>query len=355
MIIAVKTGLATLALAGAGAASSVEAFATPRAVHLRGTAYEFNNSSRRLAGATIRVAERPALSARVRANGTYDLAVPDRAKITPYIEAPGYHTIYLQTFITAGEDLANVNFQTPTEDIYRALAAILEVPLDANGQLVECAIVSTFSTRNVRDLSFAGFTAYGAHGVPGATASGTPALPAPVYFNESVIPDRSQHSSSKDGGVVWTRVPAGTYRVAAQHPSTKFASFVATCAPGRVVNANPVWGLHELGLRNPASVVASWSGKTLKSLNARRLPAKSVVTVSCTGARCPFKTKTVRPPGSSASLPVGVFRAGQTLEVRVTAHTFDGKVVRYAIGGSGTPRSSTLCVPLGNTKPRARC
>ena len=364
MIIAVKTGLATLALAGVGVAGSVEAVAAARTVHLRGTAYEFNNSSKRLAGATIRVAERPALRARARANGTYDLAVPDRAKVTPYIEAPGYHTIYLQTFTTAGEDLGNVNFQTPTEDIYRALAALLEVPLDANGQLVECAIVSTFSTRNVRDLSFAGFTAYGAHGVAGATASGIPALPAPVYFNESVIPDRAQSSSSKDGGVVWTGVPTGTYTVAAHHPTTRFASLLATCRPGRIVNANPPWGLHELAPPMPASVSAAWSRRgsrlALRSLTARGLPAKAVVTVRCAGSRCPFTARTVRPASGRADLlpvlggAVGGLRAGQTLEVRVTAHAYDGKVFGWAIGATGTPRRVTLCVPLGNTRPR-RC
>ena len=78
-----------------------------------GTAYEFNRVEQRLAGATIRVAERPALSTTTRSDGSYRLAVPDRARITPYIEAPGYRTIHLQTFRTAGEDLADVNFQTP--------------------------------------------------------------------------------------------------------------------------------------------------------------------------------------------------------------------------------------------------
>ena len=71
-------------------------------VHLRGTAYEFNNVKVRPAGATIRVVEFPALSATVAADGTYDLAVPDRAKVTPYIVAAGYRTIPLQTCTTAG-------------------------------------------------------------------------------------------------------------------------------------------------------------------------------------------------------------------------------------------------------------
>ena len=220
--------------------------AAPRTVHLRGTAYEFNNTRHRLGNATIRVAELPRIKVKTRANGTYDLVVPNRAKVTPYIQAAGFHTIYLQTFTTAGANLANVNFQTPSQAIYRALAGLLNVPLDRAGNLKRCAIVSTFSTRNVRNLSFSQFIAYGAHGIAGATASGRPRLPKPVYFNENVVPDRTQRASSKDGGVIWTGVPAGVYTVAAHHPTSRFASFVATCKPGRVVNANPPWGLYEL-------------------------------------------------------------------------------------------------------------
>ena len=137
-----------------------------KTVHIRGTAYEFNNTGVRLGGATIRVAQRPRLHATVGRDGTYDLAVPDRATVTPYIVAAGHHTIFLQTFRTAGVDLDRVNFQTPTEDTYRALAALLAVPLGAGGELRACAIVSTFSTRNVRDVSFRQFTAYGAPVLP---------------------------------------------------------------------------------------------------------------------------------------------------------------------------------------------
>lgn len=217
------------------------------AVTISGTAYEFNNTGVRLAGASIRVAEDPKLRATVRRDGSYRLRVPDRATVTPYIVAPGYHTIHLQTFRVRGRDLERVNFQTPTDEVYRALAALLEVPLRPDGELRRCAIVSTFSTRAVRDLDFDAFTAYGAHGVAGATASTRPRLPDPVYFNDQVVPDRSQERSSIDGGVIWTEVPAGVYRVRAHHPSKRFASFTATCEPGRVVNANPPWGLYELG------------------------------------------------------------------------------------------------------------
>lgn len=146
--------VATVWVSAAGSAT--------RMVHLRGTAYEFNNVHTLLAGATIRVAEFPSLKTTVQPDGRYDLAVPDRARVTPYIVKPGYHTIYLQTFTTNGESLANVNFQTPTDAVYRALVMLLKVPVDSQGNLVACAIVSTFNTRNVRDLSFAQFIAYGA-------------------------------------------------------------------------------------------------------------------------------------------------------------------------------------------------
>ena len=46
--------------------------------------------------------------------------------------------------------------------------------------------------------------------------------------------------------MIWTGVRSGRYVVRAKHPSRRFASFVATCKPGRIVNANPPWGLHEL-------------------------------------------------------------------------------------------------------------
>ena len=198
--------IVTLTVGVVGAISALGAPAA-KTVHLRGTAYEFNNVHTLLAGATIRVAEFPQLKAVVGTNGRYDLVVPNRARITPYIVDPGYHTVYLQTFTTDGEDLANVNFQTPTDAVYNALVVVLHVPVDAHGNPVTCAIVSTFNTRNVRDLSYDAFIAYGAHGVAGATATAAPTLPKPTYFNQNVFPDPSQTKSSIDGGVVWTNVP----------------------------------------------------------------------------------------------------------------------------------------------------
>jgi len=334
-------------------------------VQLRGTAYEFNNVHTLLRGATIRIAEFPELRATVQPDGRYDLQVPDHARVTPYIVDPGYHAIYLQTFTTNGEDLVNVNFQTPTEAVYRGLVALLKVPVDSQGNLAACAIVSTFSTRNVRDLSFAQFIAYGAHGVAGATASATPVLPTPVYFNQNVVPDPAQTASSKDGGVVWSNVPAGVYTITAHDPGTRFASFVATCRPGRVVNANPPWGLYELPLPNHAEILADWSVRGTQtqatSLGLRGMPARAVVRLSCVGRGCLFSARTFRPRSTAMDIRRATggaklrLTAGDVLQIAVSAHAFNGLVVRWTAAKGRAPTRTTLCVPLGYATPRRHC
>jgi hypothetical protein len=150
-------------------------------IHVRGTVYTFDNQAP-IAGATVRVAELPGVSAQTGPDGSYDLLVSDGTRFTPYADAVGHHRIYLQTYVSQGEDLERVNFQMPSDTAYNLLALILSVPRDANNELVNCAVVSTFSTVNVRDRSFNDFAAYGAHGVAGATASASPALPNPTYF-----------------------------------------------------------------------------------------------------------------------------------------------------------------------------
>lgn len=246
--------LATLTLALANCTAE-EASPAAKKVHLRGTAYMFNTPDP-LAGATIGIAELPDLQTKTAADGTYDLAVPDATKVTPFIVAknlavpPGakqtmdFHTTHLQTFTTAGKDLEHVNFQTPDEGTYVLLATL--VGIDLPSAATSCQIVSTFSVKAIQSLSFLEFTQFGAHGIGGATATSVPPLPTPIYFNAQVLPDASRKASSKDGGVLWVNVPAGVYTISAQHPDHKFASFVATCTPGRLVNANPPWGLKEL-------------------------------------------------------------------------------------------------------------
>ncbi len=216
-------------------------------VTISGKAYEFNSMSTYLAGAVIKVRELPELSATTDANGDYALEVPDDTNVTPYIDPPGgYNEIDLQTFHTRGADIENANFQTPNDVAFNGLSALLGVPRGPDGRPTDCVIVTTASARNVRGVSYETFHERTPHGVPGATSTEVPPIDGPTYFNESVLPDPSKTETSEDGGIIWTEVPAGTYRIITTSPTTRFASFLATCAPGRVVNANPPWGAYEL-------------------------------------------------------------------------------------------------------------
>jgi hypothetical protein len=248
------TAIATLAGVAASAAPQ------PQTVTMSGRAYVFNHSEQGIAGATIRVRELPRLSAVTDANGDYELILPDDENVTPYIEPPdGYNQIDLQTFHARGKPIRNANFQTPADTEYNGLAALLDVPLRPDGRPEQCVIVTTASARNVRGVDFETFRERTPHGVAGATAHAEPGLPDPIYFNDQVIPDRSRTETSGDGGIIWTEVPKGTYRVITESPSTRFASFLATCKPGRIVNANPPWGAYELaGKEEPlgAGIVA---------------------------------------------------------------------------------------------------
>jgi hypothetical protein len=322
--------LAAVAAAPAGAAKPLGS------VHMRGTVYTFDNQDP-IAGATVKVAELPGVSATSGADGTYDLVVPDGTAVTPYAEAAGHRGLHTQTFVTEGRDMERVNHQIPTTGAFQFLAGTLGVPMDANDNPVECAVVSTFSTVNVRDVSFAEFVAYGAHGVAGATGSATPALGKPTYFNDSVIPDASKTESSIDGGVVWTRIPAGVYRFSAQHPTTRFANFRATCVPGRVVNANPPQGFYELRPGEELDTKVDAKVKRARiNRNGTRLKLKvsggeyvRVVADLLKGRkRLAHRAHSRYRPGTQGfTFALGERLAGKKLKLRVTAEDGEGNVV----------------------------
>jgi len=258
-------GVALVGIAGTQAASA----AAPKTVKISGRAYVFNHMDTYISGATVKVREFPKLSTVTDELGDYELRVPNDRNVTPYIlsgeglltrhasptdDSPTgqaqthWNEIDLQTFHTRGRDIVNANFQAPGDVEYEGLKALLQVPAREDGRPEQCAIVTTASQRDVRGVDYPTFWAntFGGHGVPGATAVARPSLGKPVYFNEFVIPDVTESETSEDGGIIWPVVPAGTYRVVTSSPGARFASFLATCKPGRVVNANPPWGAYEL-------------------------------------------------------------------------------------------------------------
>ena len=233
-------------------------------VEFSGRAYLLGYMDTGISNASIRLREFPELSATTDEFGDYRFDVPDEADVTPYIlsgegdltarpregepTVKPYHwnEIDLQTFRTGGEDLENVNFQVPADHEYKMLMAWLQVPAGVDGRPEQSAIVTTTAALNVRGVDYDVFWENTPHGVAGATATAEPPLPDAIYFNEDVIPDSSLPATTRDGGIVWPVVPAGTYKVTTVSADARFAEFTATCAPGRVINANPPWGAYEL-------------------------------------------------------------------------------------------------------------
>jgi hypothetical protein len=268
MSTSIARNLRFLAAAGAVAAFMLMALGTDAraasTVTISGNAYAFifAGNEDRLEGATIGIAEIPDLTTTAGPNGFYALEVPDNTTITPFARIDGYYTTHHQTFHTRGQDLRQVNFQMPELSTYTLLANGVDADRESDGTLSKCGIVSTFFQKEGRSfLDFNDFHDFRPHGVEGSTAESTPlAGGGPLYFNPSVIPDPTQPSSSRDGGVLWVNVESGVYNVKGFNDETRHASFVATCAPGRLVNANPPWGLYELAGNeetNPATLPAA--------------------------------------------------------------------------------------------------
>lgn len=290
-------GMALLMFGGASTASAA------KTVEISGKAFVFNHMNTGISNATIKVREFPKLSATTDAVGDYVLKVPNNATVTPYIESGGpadlvirakdeegtptgvrenvhWNEIDLQTFHTRGQNIENANFQAPRDEEYNGLKAILQVPARADGRPDQCVIVTTASARNVRDTNFLGYWINTPHGVEGATSRAFPSIGSPTYFNHLVIPDPTQPHASNDGGIIWPVVPAGTYRVVTNHPDTRFASFLATCKPGRVVNANPPMGAYQLNPGEKPRTFSNVAAKLNRAKAVRKGKKRRIVNVN---------------------------------------------------------------------------
>lgn len=377
----IALGMTLLPLAGPPTATADGAGAEGGTVTMSGTAYEFNRVRTMLAGATIHVLEDPALTTTVADDGTYSLEVPDGAEVTPYITKDGYGTIHLQTFTTAGQDLVNVNFQTPTLQVMDLLALVLGIQKNDAGYPEQCVVVSTVSTKQVRGVSYEDFITWGAHGVAGVTASISPQAGTRTYFNESVIPDRSVTSTSKDGGVVWTELPPGDYTLSAQGAGSGWPEVHVSCADGRIVNANPPWGLNQQATTVPTKVAPTWTPRKgraprLTALSLGKVPFQTLpeyaaehdstidyrglVTVSCgDGCFAPVTTpgSLTRPTDLLQLLGPAAkqLRPGRTLTVTVAVPGYDTRIDSWRIKPRRTPVLTTRCIPLGESVVRDAC
>jgi hypothetical protein len=102
---------------------------------------------------------------------------------------------------------------------------------------------------------------------------------------------------------------------------------------------------------------------TLNQLTLSQLPEHWTAQIRCAGKRCPFKRATLKGTAKRGvasvlrALPARRrrFRAGQTLEVWVSAPGFNTKVARLVLKKGKIPSTQSLCVPPGAVKPQKRC
>ncbi len=118
-----------------------------------------------------------------------------------------------------------------------------------------------------------------------------------------------------------------------------------------------------------SGVATSWAAKgnaiTLKTLQVtQQFPKGWSVKILCKGSKCPFKSKTLKKGKvkrsasnviTSLSKKQRKFRAGQTVEVWISAPNFNTKVSRYALKKGKIPTTQPFCVLPGQTRPQKSC
>jgi hypothetical protein len=205
-------------------------------VSISGNAIPFNGGDSRIAGAEISILEHPERRVVTTADGAFVFDdLEEGSEATLVLSHPDYHAIQTGTIRLGPQGASRVTFQGVTHPIYAALATFLAVTPDPT----RCQIVTTV-TRVGRSLYDPG-----AHGEEGAVVDLQGATPGegPVYFNSSVLPDRTLLETSDDGGVLFVNAPIGEYRWTATKPLAAFSSLTMKCRPDVLVNASPPWGL----------------------------------------------------------------------------------------------------------------
>lgn len=199
----------------------------------------------RIEGGTVSVLEMPERSTTTVEDGYFILEdLPIEQEITLVLEAEGFPTTHTKTFVLTDADVEEVTFQVPNDDLYELLALNLGVELSDE----KCQLVST--------VTFLGGSLYlpDAHGEAGATVAIDPPdenADGPIYFNESVIPDRSWTETSSDGGIVFVNTEPGDYVLSATKDGVVFEDVKLKCRPGVLANASPPHALQVIEYLDP--------------------------------------------------------------------------------------------------------
>ena len=116
--------------------------------------------------------------------------------------------------------------------------------------------------------------------------------------------------------------------------------------------------------RNPATPASRFAvdgpQTTLTSMTVANVMPGATVALRCLGTKCPFETKRTTKARNRVVNALAMlgkkpakrrFRAGQSLELRITAPGYLGKVIRYKIRKGKQPKVTKLCLPRGGRRP----
>ncbi len=190
----------------------------------------------RVAGATVSVLERPDLSVVTGDDAHFRFdGLEVGAQVTLVVEHPDFMTTQTATIVVGPNGVRPFAIQAVPTGLFTALSGLVPEPVELDQYCVIASTVARFG---------GSLYVYLRQGLPGAEVSLEPAAGnGPIYFNENVLPDPAQTSTSSDGGVLFYRVPPGDYVMAASHPEAVFNEVSLRCRAGVIVNAGPPLGL----------------------------------------------------------------------------------------------------------------
>jgi hypothetical protein len=192
----------------------------------------------RVAGAKVWVLENPDKSVVTGPDAHFEIDGLDvGSEVTLVMEHPDYHPTQTATFVLGEHGIHPFTIQAVSTVLFNALSGIVPNPPQEDKA---CSIATTV-TRSGGSLYV-----HLRQGEPGTTVTLIPAAPAesgPIYFNEDVIPDVKQTSTSIDGGVVFANVPPGDYTLHGSKPGLVFQPVKLKCRVGQLVNAGPPLGV----------------------------------------------------------------------------------------------------------------
>jgi hypothetical protein len=161
------------------------------------------------------------------------------------LKHPGYPESQTAVIEVGDQDITDITFQVPDNDMFTMLKTSLEQGLSQYlgfpyeiDMSNKCIIVTT-AGKSWASMLLDQFP----HGEPGAIGIIDPVQPfpmlGPIYFNEEIMPDPALQSTSVDGGILWLNCPEGEYTLSAVKEEVTFRPMRVKARPGILLNASP--------------------------------------------------------------------------------------------------------------------